>query len=39
MMARTIPSDENGFISPEKLKKFIRKIKDNQAPKSSILHL
>lgn len=39
LMARTIPSDKNGFITPEQLRKFIRKIKDVQAPKTSILSL
>lgn len=38
-MARTVPTDENGFIQPETLRKFIRKLKDSQAPKTTILSL
>ena len=39
MFARTLPADENGFLLPETLKKFIRKINDSQSPRSSILCL
>ena len=39
LMARTMPADSNGFISPEQLRKFIRKIRDSQTPKTSILCL
>ena len=39
MMARTLPGDENLFITEEVLRSSIRKVKDMQAPKQTIFSL